>query len=269
MWVSTFIDLLIPAESLTGEISRIYLASDRLKKDVGKLTASILMHRLLSSSLNLFGLLIGSTLLLRYNLPYSIGYVIFFISVGTAALIILVLFISLNENLSFKVVQFIFKLSSSIFRGRIKIEKYESSILKGLKSFHYGMETLSGSGKAMIEPIFYGVLAWITELSAIVLVFYSIGYECPFNLILIVYSLIYVLQTVPVGIAGSVGVTEVLMTALLTLLGVPATVSATVVIFARTAIFWFKLIVGFLFFQFSAIKIFKPSRNHTDSNLGG
>ncbi|RLI24233.1 hypothetical protein DRO58_07645, partial [Candidatus Bathyarchaeota archaeon] len=241
-----FVDLLIPTESFTGELSRIYLASFRLKKDVGKITASVLAHRLLSSTLNLAGLLVGSLSLLTYNLSEPIVDFLSLVSVGTAFTIGLVFILSVKEELTFKMASLLLKLLSLIL-GEKRIRRYSETVFRGLRSFHNGMKVLIGSPKAMVKPVLYAFGAWLSELSALLLVFYSVSHLCPFNLILVLYALMYTIQSMPVGITGAVGVTEVAMTTFLTVFGVPINIGAVAVLLMRAETFWFKLIIGFLF----------------------
>ncbi|MEM2875545.1 MAG: lysylphosphatidylglycerol synthase transmembrane domain-containing protein, partial [Candidatus Bathyarchaeia archaeon] len=222
-WISTFIDLLIPTESIVGEVARVYLASNHLKKDSGKIAASVLIHRLVSSSLNLFGLVVGSVFLLTRGLPYPVASAILLISLGTTGVMIMILVISFNEDLTLNAVQAFLKFSSLIFRGGMT-ERYKTFILTGLKSFHQGIKDLGYSRTAIVKPVSYAVLAWLSELFTLIIIFRSVGYECPFSLVLIAYTLMYAVQTIPIGIVGVLGITEVTMTAILTFLGIPANI---------------------------------------------
>ena len=250
IWVSVFVDLLIPTESFAGEFSRIYLASNSLKKDVGKVTASVLVHRLLSSTFNLSGLLVGSLSLLTYGLSGPIVGFLLAVSAGTAFVMCLAFTISVREELTFKMARILLRFLSMVFGKKIKVEKLRNVMLEGLRSFHSGVKMLSDSRRSLVKPVFYSLCAWLSELAASLLVFYSVGYLCPISLILVLYTLMYTIQSMPVGITGAVGVTEVALTTFLTVFNVPINTGAAVVLLMRAETFWFKLITGFFFTVF-------------------
>ena len=74
VWAATFVDILVPAESVTGDISRAYLMSKETgetERNTGKIAASIVSHRILRTVVVLSSLL-GSCLaffILRYEIP--------------------------------------------------------------------------------------------------------------------------------------------------------------------------------------------------------
>ena len=47
VWVGIFVDTLIPAESVSGEITKIYLVNKEQSGTAGKATGSIVAHRLI------------------------------------------------------------------------------------------------------------------------------------------------------------------------------------------------------------------------------
>ena len=85
VWVGTFVDLMVPAESVTGEITKVYLMSKNSNGNTGKIVASIVSHRILSMSLTLFSLFAGSALyMLKYDtLPAYTLKLITIIALGT------------------------------------------------------------------------------------------------------------------------------------------------------------------------------------------
>jgi len=68
IWVGYFVDLLIPAESVSSDISRIYLMSKESGENAGKVTASVIAHRILSTIISFGGLILSSVyFVLRYQ----------------------------------------------------------------------------------------------------------------------------------------------------------------------------------------------------------
>src|SRR4030066_1227559 len=76
--------------------------------------------------------------------------------------------------------------------------------------------------KKLVSPFLFLFVSWLFDLLIAVLVFFSIGslgVTISFPAIVIVYSIIIGIQNIPLGIPGEVGLVEIVMTTLYTLLG--------------------------------------------------
>ena len=255
IWIGTFVDLILPSESFTGEIARIYFTSNHLKADTGKITASVISHRILSTVLNIIGLFVGSIIfLLSHTLNPLAMDVIAIVLVGTVIFILAFWILILKEELIRRVMIYLLKFLSRITKDRVNLEKYEDTVLRNIRSFHGALRTLGGSPKGLIKPIFYGVIAWLLDLFTLLLILYSVGFETPLSLILILYSLIHTIQLIPVSILGFVGLTEITLSTILILLGFPSAISVAIALLIRFLSFWFKLLMGYISFQLYSLK---------------
>jgi len=72
--------------------------------------------------------------------------------------------------------------------------------------------------------------------------------------IVIVYSITVGIQTIPIGIPGEVGIPEIVMTTLYTLLGVPIAMSAVATLLIRVLTLWVKLLIGGVVVQWLGIR---------------
>jgi uncharacterized protein (TIRG00374 family) len=93
-------------------------------------------------------------------------------------------------------------------------------------------------------PLAFYVAAWTFNLLITYFVFLSLGIYIPLSGIIVVFSIIDALHSVPLGIPGEVGLMEIVMTTLYTALGVFPAFSATIAILVRFVTMWFKLLVG-------------------------
>jgi len=254
-WASTFIDLLIPAETVSGEISRAYMLSKSSSVNIGSVVASIISHRMLIMSVTLGGMIAGSFLFLSSQQvqPYMVWFVVVATAISVTYIVGLYA-VSINENISRRVVDVIFGFLEFITRGRRSFEKYRRMAEVSLKYFHEGFKTLEKSPFGLIVAILMSLLAWVFDLILIFLVFISLGYPIPLGVVLIVYCFIGALQAMPIALPGVVGIAEIVMTTLYTLLGIPLTVAATATILTRVVSFWFRLFIGYFAFQFSGVK---------------
>jgi hypothetical protein len=115
--------------------------------------------------------------------------------------------------------------------------------------------------------VFFSFVAWLFDLLIAVLVFFSLGslgVNISFAAIIIVYSIIIGIQNIPIGVPGEVGLVEIVMTALYTLLGsgdpiVMSAIATGATVLIRILTLWTRIIIGGIAFQWLGIKGFKNS----------
>lgn len=258
IWVGSFVDLLVPAESISGDISRIYLMSKELGENAGRIVASVVSHRILAMSVTFGGLLVSSIyFVLRYK-PQSL--VVEFIAitiVGSTISLGLLFYLSMRRSATEKMVNWLIRLLARLSRGRWRFERLKESAETMLKTFYEGIITLGERPRRLALPIVFAIIAWFFDLLIVVLVFYSlgsIGLHISLSAIVIVYSIGVAIQSVPVGIPGEVGLMEIVMTSLYTLLGVPIAISAVATVLVRVLTLWVKLLIGGVTVQWLGIK---------------
>jgi len=256
VWIGSFVDLLVPAESVSGEASKVYLMSKNSNVNSGKVVASIVSHRILSMTVTLGGLIISSMFfILRYKPPELIlDFIIITVSC-TALSIILLGYLSVREQTTRKIVNWVISLAARISRGRWELTSLRSKAQKMLKAFHQGIDIIARNPRALAWPVVFSMAAWFFHVLISYLVFISIDFEISLSAIILVYSISVSLQGIPIGIPGEVGFTEIIMTTLYALLGVPIVVSAAATVLTRVVTLWFKLVVGYAAVQWIGVKV--------------
>jgi len=256
VWIGTFVDLLVPAESVSGEASKAYLMSKNSNVNGGKVVASIVSHRILSMTVTLGGLIISSVFfVLKYKPPELIlDFIIITVSCSAFSIILLG-YLSFKEQTTRKIVNWMISLAVRISRGRWKLSSLRSKAQKMLKAFHQGIDILARNPRALAWPVVFSMAAWFFHVLIFFLVFISIDFEISLSAIVLVYSISISLQGIPIGIPGEVGFTEIIMTTLYTLLGVPIVVSAAATVLTRIITLWFKLVVGYAAVQWVGINV--------------
>ncbi|NIR87804.1 flippase-like domain-containing protein [Candidatus Bathyarchaeota archaeon] len=256
VWVGALVDILVPVEAVSGEVSKAYLMSKNSNVNSGKVVASIVSHRILSMTITLGGLIISSVFFaLKYKPPELILDFIIAIASCTAVSIIILGYLSVREQTTSKIVNWVINLAVRISKGRWELTGLRSKAEKMLKAFHQGIDILTRNPRALAGPVVFSIVAWFFDLLIAFLVFTSIGFEISLSAIIMVYSVSVALQTIPIGIPGEVGFMEIVMTSLYTLLGVPIVVSAAVTVLTRVVTLWFRLIVGYAAVQWIGIKV--------------
>jgi uncharacterized protein (TIRG00374 family) len=255
-WIGTFVDILVPAESISGDITRAYLMSKSSNENAGRVMASVIGHRILNLIITLVGLAVGSTFfILKYSPSEFIVKFLLIVTLGTAASLILFFVLCLRKEVTEKIVNWLVGMLAYISRGRWKEAQLKSKAQEMLKAFHQGISILGKHSKNLGLPIISTVIAWFFDLLTAFLVFISIGFEISLIAILVVYFISYAIQTIPLGIPAEVGLTEIVMTNVYTLLGVPLTISAIATVLTRLLSVWFKFFIGYLATQWIGIKV--------------
>jgi uncharacterized protein (TIRG00374 family) len=266
MWVGTFVDIIIPLESVSSEISRAYLIYRTTNENTGKIAASLVSHRILAMGVTVAGLIISS-LVLILQFEFRDPFVLTFVAIVAACAIFtisLLTYLSSREKATQKLLNWIFKFLGFISRGHWKLTRWKSAIQEMLRAYHEGIDTLREHPKGIIVPIVLSVLAWISDLLIVLLVFFALRVPIPIVSLIVVYSINVAIPMIPISISG-VGPTEIIMTTLYTLFGISAAISATVTLLTRIVTVWFKLIIGYFAVHLVGVDIL--SRRLTESIL--
>jgi uncharacterized protein (TIRG00374 family) len=266
VWVENFVDLVIPGEPVSGEVSRIYLMSKDTGGDYGKVVASAVGQRIATTCVTATGLLASVVYFaFAYRPPLFVLAFAALILVCDAAVIGLLFYLAWKKGSARRLADWLFNLAARVSRGRLRLEPVREKVKKALDIFHEGILTLGQHRKSLILPIVFSALSWFSDMSITVLVFLSLGAAgtaISISAIIIVYSITGTIQYLPIGIIpGEVGLTEIIMTTLFAVLGNPQffAVFAVATVLIRALTFWVRLFIGGLVVQFTAVKSLIPS----------
>lgn len=256
-WIGVFVDLLIPAESISGDATKAYLMSKDSGENAGKVVASVVSHRILSMIITLSSLIIGSLSLfiLQYKLPTLVSNLILLVAIGTAISLIFIFLLCLKEQLTQKLIDLLLRFFVFISRGRLKLTSLRTKATKALRAFHQSIEVLGRHPESLVRPVFFSIAGWFLSVLLSYLVFVSLGYPVNFVLITIVFSISVSIQNVPIGVPAEVGLIEIVMTTLYGLFGVPLGVSAAATVLIRILTVWLKFFIGFMAAQWVGFKV--------------
>lgn len=263
IWIGTFFDLLVPAESVSGDISRIYLMSKESGENAGKVVASVVGHRILSGFVTFGGFIIGSVyFILKKPEQVSLTVLEFIgiVAISSTVSLSLLFYLSTRRQVTKRIVNWLINLLARLFRRRWKLDNLRSSAERMLNAFHDGITTLGVRPRGLALPAFLAIVAWFFDVLIAVLVFYSLGSfgdKISLSTIIVVYSIIVGFQNVPIGIPGELGLPEIAMTSLYALLGVPIAISAVATVLIRVLTLWVRLLIGGVAVQWLGIKGFR------------
>jgi uncharacterized protein (TIRG00374 family) len=271
VWVENFVDLVIPGEPVSGEVSRIYLMSKDTGRDYGRVVASAVGQRIMTTCVTAAGLLASiAYFAFAYRPPLFVLVFAGAILAGDAAVIGLLVYLAWRKGSTHRLADWLFNMATRVSRGRLRLEQVREKAKRALDIFHEEIQTLGHHRKRLVLPIAFGALSWLLDMSITFLVFLSlgaVGTAISVSAIVIVYSVTGTIQYLPIGvIPGEVGLTEIIMTTLFAVLGNPQffAVFAVATVLIRALTFWVRLLVGGLVVQFTAIKSLMPSREPSE-----
>jgi len=268
VWVGIFIDTLIPAESVSGEISKIYLVNKEQNGTAGKATATIVAQRLIGMSISITTLSIGAALLLIGSQLYGplLTLTLFLVAI-TFLFLVLTLLLCIKENWTMRIVGAIIGFTERISRGRLKLLKLREEAIEAAKAFHSAIKEYVHAPKTLLTASSFSVISWMLTLIVFYFTFLSIGYpQISWSAILVISSIFVAVKSIPIGVPFEVGLPEITLTTLLILFGVPPEISATATILMRLLTLWLKFFIGFVAQQWIGIKAITTSTNN-EANL--
>lgn len=257
VWYGLYIDIIIPAESVSAEISKLYLVTREQSgsETSGKVVASLVIQRLIGMGLNILGLLIGASLLLTYM---QVGGIVLnltiFLAVASIISLIFLIFLCFKETWTLKVIDAGIRLIEYLSRGRWKLTKIKEEVMEAASIFHSSMREFRQAPKTIFTSLFYSVIAWLLSLGVAYLVFLAMGFPVDWGIILVTNSIISAIHGIPLGIPFEAGLPEITMTAFYSVLGVPRGISATATILTRILTVWLRFFIGFVVQQVLEIK---------------
>jgi uncharacterized protein (TIRG00374 family) len=270
VWYGIFVDILVPAESVSGEALRVYLITkEQGESTTGRVVASLVTHRLLGMTMNVGVLILGMVFLFNETMIDPLIFnLILFVCFGIALTLLLIMLFSFKEQWSLKLIDWLVRAGKFISRGRWKgqLNKIKEDACEIARSFHGSMKEFKHNPKALGFSLFYLGITWILSLSIPYLVFISLRYPVSWGVILITSAIVLAVKSIPLGVPFEVGLPEITMTTVyISLLGPEAAgISATATILTRLLTLWLRFFVGFIAQQWLELK---PVLTPTSSNM--
>jgi uncharacterized protein (TIRG00374 family) len=260
VWYGIFMDIIIPAESISGEISRVYLVEREQNGTSGKVIASLVTHRLIGMGINIISLLVGlSFLLIQGQVSGIVLNLTLFIAILTTIFLTLLILLCVKESWTLKIIDAVIRFVEYVSRKRWKLTKIREDAIKAAKIFHNSMEQFGHAPKTLFTSSFLYVLTWLFSLGVAYLVFLSIKFPVHWSIIIVTCSIVIAVKAIPLGVPFEVGLPEITMTSLYMLLGVPFDISATATILNRILTVWLRFFIGFAVQQWLEIKTIKTT----------
>ncbi len=261
VWIGAFADLIIPAESVSGEIIKTYLVSKEPNINLGKVVASLISQRILGTVTTTATLFIGllTLLALNYSLSDLMLQILIFVTFASAVAFALLVVVCVKEKWTERSVNAVMRFIERVSKGRFRLERFQARIVDALKAFHESMRVYGSKPSKLILPTLLYVATWFSSVAIAFLVFVSIEYVEPNMLILllqlaIVHTLLTAIKSIPIGVPAEVGLPDIMMTTLFILFGIPADISAAATVLTRILTVWLRFFIGLVAVQWFGVK---------------
>ncbi|MFA5572783.1 MAG: lysylphosphatidylglycerol synthase transmembrane domain-containing protein [Candidatus Bathyarchaeia archaeon] len=255
VWYGIYVDTIIPAESISGEVTKAYLVARDKCSSFGQAMASLFMHRLLGMAINVVILVAGIALLtVDGEVNPLIFNTIIFVTTGITAVTIALTVLAFRKSWMLKVIDWCTKIITKITRGKWCLDKFRDSAIDVTGHFHDSMTEYRHNLKPVIESFLFLAVTWFFSLAIPYLVFESLGRTVPWGVILITAAIVLAVKAIPAGIPFEVGIPEATMTTLYIAMGVNGALAATATILTRIITLWFRFFAGFVAQQYLELK---------------
>ncbi|HTY75084.1 MAG TPA: lysylphosphatidylglycerol synthase transmembrane domain-containing protein, partial [Candidatus Nanoarchaeia archaeon] len=236
------------------DISKAYMLSKKNDADPGKTVASVVSQKIIGMAVTIVILVIGFGLLsVNVKLPDQVLIFFGLLMALSVASFLVVFYMSRSSKATKAVLNgLLIPLLSFFLRKRFNEVQFRGDAEHFLGIFHDGIKTLSEKKRVLVRPIAFYIVSVTFDISIVFFVFASLGYPIPVDRVLIVYALTGTLASIGVSF---VGLTEIIMTTAYQVLSIPLAVSFSVTLLTRIVTLWFKLIAGYVTFQWASISI--------------
>jgi uncharacterized protein (TIRG00374 family) len=262
VWYGIFMDIVIPAESISGEISRVYLVTREQNGTGGKVVASLVVHRLMGMAINIVSLFAGLALLLIAGQVNGLvlNLTLFLIAVTIVFLVLMVL-LCVKEQWTMGVVDALTRFVVYVSRGRWKLEKVREDVKKAARMFHDSVKEFGRSPKTVAISVFFYALTWLCSLGVSYAVFASLNFPVQWNVIIVTSSIVVAVKSIPIGVPFEVGLPEITMTTLYGALSPDMSlgIAATATILNRLLTVWLRFFIGFAIQQWLEFKAIRSA----------
>lgn len=265
VWYGIFVDTIVPAESVSGELVRMYLITkEQGNSKCGPAMASLVTHRFLGMGMNVAVLLTGISLLVTGGQTQLSGLIfnsILLVALGISAVLIALIVLSFKEKWTAKLVDWAIRAARFVSFGRWNLNQLKDNAHQITQGFHLSMKEFKNKPKPVLASLFYLIVTWVFSLCIQYLVFMSLGVSVSWSMITITAAIVLAVKSIPVGVPFEVGIPEATMTTLYMAFSIDPAVAATATILSRLLTLWLRFFIGFGAQQYLTLRPFADSHS--------
>ena len=249
-WVGYFVDLVVPCETVCGEVTRLYLVHKETDKNVGEIAAGGIANRIVAYLIVVAGLYMSVVLLVLRGseIPDLVTNLLILILAGATIYLAALLYLAFSKYAAKRLASVGIKLLRILGPKKYSSKELSDKVEASLSAFYSGFKLFREKPRLLLKPFIFLSLSFLLYLFAYVLVFFALGiYSQPFAFFIVIYFVGGSVQDAAAGF--SVGTLEIILSTLFILYGLNPALSGITAALVRSVTFWFPLILGYIVVQ--------------------
>jgi uncharacterized protein (TIRG00374 family) len=241
---SIFFVNLLPTMAVSGEVSKIYFVQ---KSTPGSRFDKTLATCVISRILEMIPIAVGAAvgvlyLAFFYGMPLWATAFCLFIAGALAVSAAGGLIVALDNILLRKLSESGFRLAGRLLKKDFSERAQHIDVI--LMQFDTSLKDLTNNKPLVAESLALIFIAWCFDVSIAYIAFLAIGHPVSPALVITVFSVMVILQMLPIFLPGGIGVVDIVMTTLYMTVGISTETSAGATIMVRFVTLWFLTTVG-------------------------
>jgi uncharacterized protein (TIRG00374 family) len=253
-WAGYFVDLVVPCQTVCGEVTRLYLVHKETNESYGSIAAGGVTNRIVAYVIVVVGLYTSALILYtQSDVPTIISSVFIFILAGATIYLAILLYLAFSEQAAGKIASLGLRLLRTLRPKKYRSSDLSAETKEALAAFYKAFKSFRENPKYLVKPFIFLTLSFLLSLSAYVLVFFALGiHSQSLGFFIILYFIAGSLTDAAASF--SVGTLDILLATLFILYGLNPALSGITAAFVRVVTFWFPLIVGYVIVQIVGAK---------------
>ena len=254
-WTGYFIDLVVPCETVCGEVTRLYLVRKETNSNFGAIASAGITNRIVAYIITVTGLYLSTVFLfLRASAPPPlVTNFLLLILLGATVYLAVLLYLAFSNKAASKIASLIVRVRRFFQPKKYKTNEIPPQTKESLASFYNGFQSFRRKPRSLAVPFVFMTLSFLLNLFAYVLVFFALGiFSEPFSFFIIVYFIAGSVTDVAAGF--SVGTVDILLSTIFIFYGLSPGLSGVTAALVRSVTFWCPLILGYVMLQIVGAK---------------
>jgi glycosyltransferase 2 family protein len=241
---SIFFVNLLPTMAVSGEVSKIYFVQ---KSTPGSRFDKTLATCVISRVLEIIPIALGAAvgvlyLAFFYGMPLWATAFCLFVAGVMAVLAVGGLVVALDNILLRKLSDSAFRLAGRIFKKDLSAQAQHIDVI--LTQFDTSIKDITANKSLVAVSLVLIFVAWCLDVSVAYIAFFAVGSPVAPILVITVFSVMVILQMLPIFLPGGIGIVDILMTTLYMTVGISKDSAAGATIMVRFVTLWFLTTVG-------------------------
>ncbi|HML04108.1 MAG TPA: lysylphosphatidylglycerol synthase transmembrane domain-containing protein [Candidatus Bathyarchaeia archaeon] len=254
--VGNFVDLMVPCETICGEVVRVQLVYEEGgRENYGRILSSTFVNRIQANMMYVGGLSVGALVIL-FGHSSMLGYLIdplLIFMIGTVIYNVVLIYMIAKPGTAKKLFSGFLRFAQIISLKRFKRDRLLARAEGPLRNFETGFQLFRENPKKLIMPTILLFLSWVCSILSFFLVFFALNFLfLPVYFYLVGFSLVISIQGIIATL--SVGALDIFMTQFLSLYKISIGASGVAVLLVRFVIFWFPIILGYGIIQYAGAR---------------